>query len=358
MPRMVHLATLVIASATLVVPSSAEVTFDWVTVGNPGNAEDPLISDGYPGIGSVAYEYRIAKHEVTNDQYVQFLNKVAAVDANSLYYTPMGSNIVGGIIRSGSSGSFTYIVKSNMGSKPVGGVSFFSAMRFVNWLHNGQPDGEQDASTTEVGVYAISDGLAENRAEGARFFIPTENEWYKAAYHQPSAEGGDSDDYWRYPTSSNSRPLVATATATGDIGNPGINVANYLNGADWNGHAGNVTTVGSAGPGSESFYGTSDQGGNVAEWNETVTFTFFRVVRGGDAFSLDSAFMQSILQDHAPSTANILPLGLRVASPVPMETTVPTVPTLSEWGLTAMTLLMLAFGKGFFMRRTAFAHAA
>ncbi len=47
----------------------AEVTFDWATVGNPGNAADPLNSGTIPGIGSVAYEYSIAKHEVTNAQY-------------------------------------------------------------------------------------------------------------------------------------------------------------------------------------------------------------------------------------------------------------------------------------------------
>lgn len=51
----------------------------------------------------------------------------------------------------------------------------------------------------------------------------------------------------------------------GDISNPGANVANYGNGADWNGLVGNVTTVGSAGPLSYSFYGTADQAGNVFE---------------------------------------------------------------------------------------------
>ena len=39
---------------------------------------------------------------------------------------------------------------------------------------------------------------------GARWFIPSENEWYKAAYHQPAAQGGDGDNYWAYPTGTNS----------------------------------------------------------------------------------------------------------------------------------------------------------
>jgi len=130
-------------------------------------------------------------------------------------------------------------------------------------------------------VYTISDGVSETRAVDAQFFIPTENEWYKAAYHQPSAQGGDTDDYWLYATASNSDPTVATANATGDINNPGTNVANYDLGADWNGQNGHVTTVGSAGPLSESFYGTSDQSGNVLEWNETVNSGVSRFLRGG-----------------------------------------------------------------------------
>ena len=177
-------------------PASAQVTFDWATVGNAGNAADPLNSASVPGIGSVANDYRIAKHEVSNEQYAEFLNAVAATDSNALYNTFMGSNPRGGITQSGVSGSFTYSVRANMGNKPVNFVSFLDAMRFVNWLHNGQQTGAQDANTTESGVYTINDGLSETRAVDARFFIPTENEWYKAAYHQLSAQGGDADDYW------------------------------------------------------------------------------------------------------------------------------------------------------------------
>ena len=210
--------------AYLAGPAPAEVTFDWATVGNPDNAADPLNEGDIPGIGSVAVVYRIAKSEVTNDQYAQFLNAVAATNANGLYNGSMGSNARGGITQNGSSGSFTYSVKTDMGNKPVNYVSFLDAMRFVNWLHNGQPTDAQDASTTETGVYTIGTGVSEIRAADAQFFIPTENEWYKAAYHQPSAQGGDTDDYWLYPTASNSVPTVATANATGDISNPADNV--------------------------------------------------------------------------------------------------------------------------------------
>ena len=296
--------------------ASAQVTFEWVTVGNPGNAPDPLNEVIVLGIGSVTYKYRIAKHEVTNDQYAEFLNAVAATDTHALYNALMGSRARGGITQSGSSGGFTYAVKANMGNKPVNLVSFFDAMRFVNWLHNGQPTGAQHATTTEEGVYTISNGSCETRGCGAKFFIPTENEWYKAAYHQPSAGGEDAYDYWSYATASILIPTPATATATGDISNPGSNVVNYRSFANWNGQIGNLTTVGSAGAGSESFYGTSDQSGNVWEWNETVIDGSFRGLRGGWCKSSTPAVRSSWHGRSGPPTGEDKSIGFRVASPV------------------------------------------
>jgi hypothetical protein len=58
----------------------------------------------------------------------------------------------------------------------------------------------------------------------------SENEWYKAAYHDPVnavADAGGTPDYWLYPTQSDSAPTVSAANVTGDISNPGTNVANY-----------------------------------------------------------------------------------------------------------------------------------
>jgi hypothetical protein len=71
----------------------------------------------------------------------------------------------------------------------------------------------------------------------------------------------------------------------GDISNPGANVANFFEAADWNGQDGNVTTVGSAGNSSASPYGTFDQGGNVHERNETVFDSSRRGLRGGSRYS-------------------------------------------------------------------------
>ncbi|MEX2167766.1 MAG: SUMF1/EgtB/PvdO family nonheme iron enzyme [Pirellulales bacterium] len=110
------------------------VTIDWVSIGNRGNESENEF-------GGVAYAYRIGKYEVTNAQYAEFLNAVAATDSNSLYNGDMESKIMGGIRRTGSNGSYCYTVKPGRDDYQVVYVSYFDAMRFVNWLENGQPNG-------------------------------------------------------------------------------------------------------------------------------------------------------------------------------------------------------------------------
>lgn len=298
----------------LFAPQAATATplnIDTVPVGNLGNAPDPLTGNLY---GSVGYAYRIGTHEVTNAQYAAFLNLKAASDPLALYNTSMGSDARGGITRSGASGSYAYSVKPNMGDKPVNYVSWYDSIRFANWLHNGEGTGD-----TETGAYTLlggtptpSNGPSITRNVGATWFLTSENEWYKAAYHQPVADGGDADNYWLYPTASNSVPTIATADLVGNISNPGANVANYLLGADWNSQNGNVTTVGSAGPLSESFYGTSDQGGNVWEWNEALISGSFRGVRGGSFSS--GGFLQSSDRFADNSASGYYNVGFRVAT--------------------------------------------
>jgi formylglycine-generating enzyme required for sulfatase activity len=255
------------------------ISIETVPVGNAGNAGDVQMHGTF---GAVPYAYRIGKYEVTNSQYAAFLNEVADTDTYFLYNLLMDVTPLGGITRSGESGSYSYTVKPNMGDKPVNHVSFWDAARFTNWLHNGQGN-----SSTETGAYTLGvtnssgnplDGASVTRNANATWFIPTENEWHKAAYHK---NDGMTGNYFTFPTSSDVAPTVATANVVGDISNPGVNVANYLRGADWNDENGNVTTIGSAGTGSASPYGTFDQGGNVLEWNETP-FRGSRDQRGGD----------------------------------------------------------------------------
>lgn len=263
----------------------AEVTIETVPVGNVGNTADTAVmtNDGTTGYGAVNYEYRVGKYEVTNAQYCEFLNAVAQDDTRNLYNEEMGTDVRGGIVRTGTSGQYTYACKADMGNKPVNVVSWLDAARFANWLHNGQPAGSQGPATTEDGAYDLSvadPGVNAVRKTEALWFLPNENEWYKAAHHDSTRNG--ATDYWLYPTRSDDTPIVAIANASGDISNPGANVVNWLNGANWGGAPlGNVTTVGSAGPLSGSYYGTCDQGGNVLEWLEDVGTGTHRVQRGG-----------------------------------------------------------------------------
>jgi hypothetical protein len=201
--------------------SANAVTIKTVAVGNPGNAHDPATGDLYGGVG---YEYRIGKHEVTIGQYTEFLNAVAADDTYSLYNASMATDLnIAGIARSGSAGNYAYSVIGSP-NRPVTYVSWGDAARFANWLHNGQPTGSQNASTTEDGAYTLNGATlaialnAVQRNAGAKWFIPTENEWYKAAYYQPVGQGGDADSYWAYPIPTpTSRPERRLTTHGSEI---------------------------------------------------------------------------------------------------------------------------------------------
>ncbi|MCP4190797.1 MAG: formylglycine-generating enzyme family protein, partial [Planctomycetaceae bacterium] len=92
------------------------------------------------GYGAVGYEYRISATEVTNSEYAAFLNAVAATDTYSLYKSSMSDSSVG-ISQNGSPGNFIYSVNSGRGENPVGYVDFYDALRYTNWLHNGQGTG-------------------------------------------------------------------------------------------------------------------------------------------------------------------------------------------------------------------------
>lgn len=175
--------------------SGLAVTISTVTIGNPGNLNDS-VGTSY---GAVSYTYAIGTYDVTLTQYTEFLNAVAKTDTYGLYNPSLATDLhVAGISRSGSSGSYIYAVIGD-GQRPVTYVSWFDSARFANWLHNGQPTGAQNNSTTESGAYNLSgdttSGL-ENRNAGAQFWIPSVNEWYKAAYYDPNKGGPGVGGYW------------------------------------------------------------------------------------------------------------------------------------------------------------------
>ena len=278
-----------IATALLTLASAASaVTIDWTPVGNPGNAADTT------GFGAVGYAYQIGTYEVTNSQYAEFLNAVAASDPLGLYNTNMGSG-TGGITRSGVSGSFTYSAISGRTDKPVNFVSFFDSLRFANWMNNGQ-----GSADTETGAYTLLGGTATpsnsatvTRNAGATIALTSENEWYKAAYYDAL-----SASYLDFPAGSNAATGCAGPTAT-------------PNRANCQGVIGDVANKGSY-TGSASPYGTFDQGGNVYEWNEEIISAALRGIRGGSWFNGGSS-LAATSRSSTSAIAETSVTGLRLS---------------------------------------------
>lgn len=317
-------ACLVILSFLLNSSNAGAVTFDWITVGNAGNpADTEIMTDMTTGYGSVAYEYQISKYEVTTAQYVEFLNAVAATDIYGLYNENMyNSDYYKGIKRTGSSGSYVYSVNTDFqadwANKPVVFVSWYDTLRFTNWLQNGQPTGGQDASTTEDGAYDMSLGVNVVRKVEADVWLPSEDEWYKAAYYSPAGV------YYDYATGMDTLP--------GDVP-PGSDTGNSANYNLAGGSPYYKTDVGAYSL-SESPYGTYDQNGNAAEWNEALIGAN-RGRRGASWVSPASYLIASERDGGLDPMLEHTNIGFRVAGALG-ETTIPEPASL---GLVAISLL-------------------
>jgi formylglycine-generating enzyme len=258
------------AQADTITRGTTSINMDFVAVGDPGNAPD---TSGDPNpCGSVGYRYNIGMYEVTADQWAA----VIAADPNV-----------------GNAGNWS-------GSQPTAGTSWYEAAKFCNWLTTGRYD---------KGYYAI-DGLgyatpnplkhdAYAALHGTTFFIPTEDEWYKAAYYD-----GVNDVYYDFPTGSNSEPDgidFAGDTTFDVVFTQGYNQL----------HPNSVTDSGAASP-----YGTVAQGGNVWEWNETISGSARGLRGGGYTVSYFDLRAQNRGYNNFPTSEGSI-LGFRVSSVVP-----------------------------------------
>lgn len=243
---------------------------DFVTIGNPGNANDSVVIstniDGTPNkiiqVGSVSYIFKIGMFEVSRDAVIK-ANNVGNLGITLFDMSSLGGNGV---------------------NRPATGVSWNEAARFVNWLNTStgnqpaykfelQPGQLGYDPNTNIGLWTPldvgydSNNLYRNRL--AQYFMANEHEWYKAAYYDPA-----NPVYYDQPTGSDADPIsVASGIATG--------TAVY----DRTPSAGPADVNLAGGP---SPYGTVGQGGNVHEWVETSddllnnSITKARVYRGGD----------------------------------------------------------------------------
>jgi sulfatase modifying factor 1 len=211
---------------------------------------------------------------------------------------------------------------------------FGKIVAVANWVNNGAANGV----STEAGAYTLNgatNGLGFTKNAGATWWIPSENEWYKAACYDPSPSGPKNDGYWLYPMRSDSTPL-------NEIG-AWANQANYYAGdfsvtqSSIYSSSQNYLTDGDAYGGLANYYGTYDQGGNVDEWNESQMLRGAGWNGSGDLFEnlagLRSTSDRYTVQGDARSY-----MGFRVAS----------VPEPSTY---AMALAGLACGGYSFWRR-------
>lgn len=300
------------------------VNLEMVTVGDPGNQRDPRT-----GFGSVGYNYKISKYEVTIEQYTRFLNAVAASDPYQLYNPNMAADqTIAGIARSGVSGSYTYSVispsgpaidgASSPGNRPIAYIDWFDAARFANWMNNGQ-----GSADTETGAYALRGAIAGSTVSAnpnARFTIPTQDEWYKAAYYSPILNNGKGG-YYVFPTQSNATPGSIPNNVVANRG--AANQVNYYNGRfsvtqqpllSPQNNQNYLTNVG-AFVASSSYYGTFDQGGNVYEWIDTPGNSTQGRLRGGFWMSNMADLSYLDYYNTAPSYS-FNGSGFRLASPV------------------------------------------
>ena len=276
---------------------------------------------------------------MTIGQYTEFLNAVAKTDTHSLYNVGMATYLnFAGISRAGNDGSYIYSVINNGGdssNRPIYGVSWFNAARFANWMANGQPTGAQSIRTTENGAYNVNgatsgnamakNAINPNTFAAPTFYIPTENEWYKAAYYSPEHGGIGSPGYFLYATQSDAVP--------GNVIGGAANQANYYNGvlsvtqsANFELSQNYLTDVG-AFSGSGSFYGTFDQSGNVEEWNDrTVGGDSERGFRGGAYWDGTGSMSRKTLGTAHPDST----CGFRLASPNSSAPTGPVILTVEK----------------------------
>ena len=262
-------------------------TIDFVNIGNPGNAKDTGAGGGTSSApyGGVPYTYRMGTYEISQDVITKA--------------TASGLPIV-------SAGAWS-------GSQPASNMTWYEMAAFVNFLNTSTGHGVAYQLDTFAQTMTLwSSGQAwqaggENlyRNKNAYYFLPSEDEWYKAAYHK---NDGVTANYWDYATASNAAP---TAVANGTTAGTAVFNQPFAQGP---------TAVNNCG--GLSAYGTMGQNGNVWEWVESATTapndspSESRAERGANWNSFVTLLVPSTRFSIAPGNF-YNDVGFRVASVVP-----------------------------------------
>lgn len=272
-------------------------SMDFVEIGDAGNAADDT------GYGSVGYAYRMGVNEVSRAMIDSYNTNSGGPTITMYDYAAVG--ITGG----------------NLAGRPANGVSWNEAARFVNWLntsngHSPAYNFTSGGANDNITLWGVGDAGYDPanpfRNSNAYYFLPSEDEWYKAAYYDPNANGG-TGGYWDYATGSNSAPTAVPGGTSGAV---------YDSQSYWTGPA-LVTDAGGLSP-----YGTMAQNGNVFEWGESGKTApndvagELRMVRGGDWLSFSGDLQSSSRYGSGLPTDKFEVIGFRVAS-VPELSAIP-----------------------------------
>ncbi len=241
--------------------------FDWVTIGNTNNAPYDRRTTNSPslnfpaGRGSVGYEYRMSRLEITTGQWMEFVNTFTTQsDAMSFFFHEPAHWGGQSDLSYDGPGRLYELDPSipNAAMAAVGGISWRDAARYCNWLNNGKSadvasltTGAYDTSTWGPGPTGGSFTDAERHLPGARYWIPTLDEYLKAAHYDPNKGGEGVGGWWLYNNRSDTEPVSGppgvgeTSAGTGDFRIP---LGSY--------------------PQTASAYGLLDLSGGASEWLE------------------------------------------------------------------------------------------
>lgn len=299
----------ILSSATAL---AQDYDFDWATIDHPGNrptnAEETAHNPFAPPMGAVGYEYRLAKTEVTAKQWLEFVRAYAPYWSGSRY----DSQFIGDWVYPANGDPELppdYRVDKAAEKFPTN-MSWRMAARYCNWLQNGKRP-ERDAF--ENGAYDTStfttnaDGTFNDQhthTPGASYWIPTVDEWIKAAYYDPNRYGSGVEGYWLYNNQSNTAPIY-NAPWNGGESDGGI-----WEGDDWRYY--DVASY----PNAKSVWGLYDLSGGVTEYTE-LAWSLTRVAFGSnryEQFPVDADLIAYHLHSIAPDSAFG---GVRLASAVP-----------------------------------------
>lgn len=312
---------------------------DFVRVGAVGNA--PYTGGGLyvNNRGRVDYEYSIGKFEVTTAQWVEFMN--AAFDRPASDRIPFAFSPTQWAAQATSPntpGAQRWVVPAGREMLPVGGLDWRTCAIYANWLHNDKAANREAflSGAYDVGTFGylgetslFTDQIT--RSPGARYWIPSLDEWMKAAHYDPNKQNSDGSvgGWWTYANGSDT-PFVygppGVRSSTGGFPGPDPNGPFATANAAWEfqfpGFSPFLVQLGAYGV--MSPWGLYDAAGGTREWIEGV---FYQVT--GDEFPSNRLYegsgwttgfggdlLRGVGGGEFPS-APVTGVGLRIASNVP-----------------------------------------